>query len=544
MDLRKIVEELSVEELCGQVLAYDVQPEDTEEETLKIIDRIRPGALFLVGSKEKTVADLAPRFERDKRFAEYAKRTTGFPLLVCTDVEHGPGSYCKPLPELSNPMSWGACNDEKLIERAGELTGRICRKVGVHYALAPMIDLCFNFRNPTIQSRAISDDPDRVIRIAGAYVRGLQKNNYLAACIKHFPGSGVDERNGHFVTETNSLSKEEWMATYGKTYKELMKMGVASVMVGHVSCPAFQPDEIDEYGALPCTLSKNLMTDLLKGELGFEGCVISDAMSMIGACACVGVDKLAVSFIKAGGDLILFPEPQEYDYLVEAVKSGEIPMERIRDAVYRVLKLKERVRLFEDADIDAEIGDIGGDIQELEEVSQKIAENAVKIVRNNVGVLPIKKNKGKVLIVKVGGSFFNTQPNNAPFMYMEKEFEEQGWEVSSLFFAKHRQLKELLPKHDLVVAACHSNIHGSTLRVGWDNMMAFWRGYVLQHPNLVFVSLDDPFKLFDFPYAKTYINTFGTAPALQRCAVKLILGQIESKGKNPVSFQNYFQRED
>lgn len=545
MDIKRIVDNMSVEELCGQVLSYDVQPNDTEEETYEVIRRIRPGSLFLVGEHKQTIAELAPKFKRDNEYAKYATELMGNPLLVCTDVENGPGSYCRPLPELSNPMSWGACNDEKLLERAGELTGRICRKIGIHYALAPIIDIFYNFRNPTMQARSISDDPNRIIRLAGAYIRGMQKNNYLAACIKHFPGSGVDERNAHFVTEINSLSREEWMVTYGKTYKELFeKEDVPSVMVGHIACPAFQPDDFDEYGPYPCTISKNLMTDLLKGELGFKGCVISDAMSMIGTCALVPEDKLAVSYIKAGGDLLLFPEAHEYDYLVEAVKSGEIPMERIRDAVYRVMKLKERVRLFEDTDISAEIGDIEGDIKELEEISQKIAEGAVKIVRNNAGVLPIKKEKGKVLLVKVGGSFFHTEPDNAPFIHMEQEFKAQGWEVDSLFYAKHRKLKELVPKYDLVVVPCHGNFHGSTLRPGWDNMMAFWRGYILQHPNLVFVGLDDPCKLFDFPYAKTFINTFGTAPALQRTAVKVILGKAEAKGKNPISFQNFFQRED
>lgn len=336
------------------------------------------------------------------------------------------------------------------------------------------------------------------------------------------------------------------MATYGKTYKELIeKENVPSVMVGHIACPAFQPNDFDEYGPFPCTISKNLMTDLLKGELGFKGCIISDAMSMIGTCACVPEDKLAVSYIKAGGDLLLFPEACEYDYLVEAVKSGEIPMERIRDAVYRVMKLKERVRLFEDqAAIDAEIGDISADIKELEEVSKKIAEKAVKVIRNNVGVLPIQKERGKVLLVKVGGCFFNTEPDNAPFVYMEQEFRDQGWEVDSVFYAKHKKLKEILLDYDLVVVPCVGNFHGSTLRPGWDNMMAFWRGYILQHPNLVFVGLDDPCKLFDFPYAKTFINAYGTAPALQRTVVKIILGKAESQGKNPISFRGFFQREN
>ena len=155
-----------------------------------------------------------------------------------------------------------------------------------------------------------------------------------------------------------------------------------------------------------------------------------------------------------------------------------------------------------------------------------------------------KKEKGKVLLVKFGGHFFNKEPLNAAFEFIEKEFETQGWEVTSLFFAKHRHLKEIMDDYDLVMVVCESNVHGSTLRIGWDNMMALWRGYILQHKNLVFVGMDDPYKLYDFPYAKTYVNLFGKAPCLQRSLVKLVLGKIESVGKNPISFEGYFERED
>ena len=546
MDIKKLVDNMSIEELCGQVLSYDIQPGDTEEETLEVIEKIMPGSLFVCGVQKETVEELMPKFEKDKEFQRKATaRAGGIPCIMAADVEHGPGSFCQPLPELPNPMAWGACNDEKLIERAGELTGRICRKLGIHYIFGPVVDLNMNFYSSAISIRAVSDDADRIIRLAGAYMRGVQKNGYLAACGKHFPGDGLDERNSHFMTTVNSLSKEEWMATYGKVYKELFKQGLASVMVGHISCPAFQSDEIDEYGALPGTFSKQLLTDLLKGELGFEGCVISDALSMIGACACMDLDKLAVAYFKAGGDMLLFPEVEDHQRLVDAVKSGEIPIERMRDAATRCLKLKEKVRLFESAQaIEEEIGDISEDIVELENLAQTIADKAVKIVRNNEGVLPIKKEKGKVLLVKFGGHFFNKEPLNTAFEFIEKEFETQGWEVTSLFFAKHRHLKEIMDDYDLVMVVCESNVHGSTLRIGWDNMMALWRGYILQHKNLVFVGMDDPYKLYDFPYAKTYVNLFGKAPCLQRSLVKLVLGKIESVGKNPISFEGYFERED
>lgn len=543
IDIQKLIDDMSVEELCGQVLAYDVQPKDDEQETLEIIKKIKPGTLFVCGESKNSVEELTPLFEKTKRLSDYASQVAKVPCLVATDIENGPGSYCRPLPDLPNPMAWGACNDPALIERAGELTGRICRRAGIHYTLGPVVDLSLNFRNPLVSVRGISDDPDRVIEIAGAYLKGVQKDGNLVGCIKHFPGDGVDERNQHFLTSVNSLSKEEWMRTYGKIYKELFKRGANSVMVGHICCPAFQENEIDEYGALPGTLSKALITDLLKGELGFKGCVISDAMSMIGACARVPEDKLAVSFFKAGGDLMLFPRPEEHEYLVSAVKSGEISLERIKDAAYRCLQLKKQARLFEkEYSLPSENAE--EDLRELEELSQRIADGAVKIVRNNQSVLPVKKQNGKVLLLKFSGSYFNTSPQEAPFEYIEKEFQEQGWQVTSLFFAKHEQLKKIMHEYDLIVIASHANYHGSTMRVGWDNIMALWRGYVLQHERVVFVGLDDPYKLFDFPYAKTYINTFGETPSLQRALVKLILGKIEQKGKNPVSFKGFFERED
>ena len=543
VDIKKWIDEMSVEELCGQVLAYDIQPKDSEEETLKIIEKIKPGTLFVCGEQRDSVEELTPLFDKTKKYSEYASKVAKVPCLVATDIENGPGSYCRPLPELPNPMAWGACNDPELIERAGELTGRICRRAGVHYTLGPVVDLSLNFRNPLVSVRGISDDPDRVIKIAGAYLKGVQKDGNLVGCLKHFPGDGVDERNQHFLTSVNSLSKEEWLATYGKIYKELFKLGASSVMVGHICCPAFQENEIDEYGALPGTLSKALITDLLKGELGFQGCVISDAMSMIGACARVPEDKLALSFFKAGGDLMLFPRPEEHEYLVNAVKSGELPLERIKDAAYRCLKLKEQARLFDEG-YSVPTDNAEEDLRELEEIAQKIADGAVKIVRNNQSILPVKKQNGRVLLLKFSGSYFHTAPQEAPFAYIEKEFEAQGWQVDSMFFAKHEKLKSIMNDYDLVVIASYANYHGSTLRVGWDNIMALWRAYILQHERVVFVGLDDPYKLFDFPYAKTYINTFGVTPSLQRALVKLILGKIEQKAKNPISFAGFFERED
>ena len=546
MDIKKIVDSLSIEELCQQVLVRSLSNKYDPSDVKERIKQNPVGSFYCDQVEEKIgMEKLNQKFENDKSYHALAKEITGLPCIMTTDIEYGPGSYCWDLPSMPNPMAWGACNDVALIERAGELTGRICRKAGVNHILAPVVDLNINFQAANVGIRSISDDPDRVIKIAGAYVRGVQKNGYLGACLKHFPGDGVDDRNQHFMTIENSLSQEEWMATYGKVYKALFEEGVSTVMVGHVSCPAFQTEnEIDEYGALPGTASYDLITGLLKGKLGFKGCVISDAMSMIGICARLNPEKLGVTFIKAGGDLILFPEKGEYESLVEAVKSGEVSMERIKDAATRVLELKAKLRLFENDVVEQEIGDISNDLIEMEKVGQLISDTAVHTVRNFENVIPFTKPNPKVLMINLTGHYYFKPIKGDEMQAMADEFEKQGCTVTQMFDPYHTEVEAVMNDYDLIVAVTKVHYHGATLRMGWKNIMSFWRGYVLHHPGMIFVSLDDPYKLYDFPYAKTYINTFGDSDCSMRSAVKLILGKIEDKGKNPISFRNYFKIED
>lgn len=210
---------------------------------------------------------------------KYAK----LPVIVAGDVENGPGCTIKGETYFPRPMAWGACDDEELIERAGRVTGEIVRKNGVHWTFAPIVDINFNKDNPVTNVRAVSDKPEQVVKIAGAYVKGMQKNGMLMAACKHFPGDGMDDRNQHFCTTVNSLSKEEWMNSYGYVYKKMFELDTASVMVGHIALPWLNDETDPVLGEKPGTLSYKIITELLKGELGFKGCVVSDAMSMEGS---------------------------------------------------------------------------------------------------------------------------------------------------------------------------------------------------------------------------------------------------------------------
>lgn len=536
MDIEKLLNDLSLEELVGQVLCYDVYERDDMEKLEEIISRIKPGGLFITG--------MTP--ERIKTLTDMVNRYTKVPMIMASDVENGPSGAVKNGGSLPLPMAWGAANDEVLLEEAGRLTGQMCRKAGVHWTYSPIVDINYNFRSAECNIRAISDSPERVVRLASALTRGMEENGNLVACAKHFPGQGIDERNSHFVTTINDLSKEEWMATYGYVYKEMIKRGIPSIMVGHGSLPAFEENIDPIYGAPPAVLSKSLMTDLLKGELGFDGCIVSDAMSMIGVAGRVErLEDIAVEFLKAGGDMVLFPEPTDYDNILAAVKEGRLPLERLKDAVRRNLRLKEKARLFENQE------ELMNSIptvtpQDISEIAQKIADKSIKVVRDHNHVIPFTPKKGgKVLMVNILDPIAGLRGDE--FAAMKDEFEKNGYTVEQKFNAGHKETASVMDEYDILLVNCKmscKDYHGSTLRVGWKNIMTFWRGYVLHHPNFMFVSFGDPYKLYDMPYLREYINAFSYTDESQRAVVNVLLGKIPAQGKNPVTFKGYFEIED
>lgn len=530
----EIINGLSLEDLVGQLLCYDIYDKDYPEEVEKIISKIKPGGIFVTGMSGAKI----------KMYTDMVNKYAKVPVIVASDIENGPETAIKNTGYLPQPMAWGACDDEKLIEKAGKIVGSICRENGVHWTYSPVVDINYNFRSPECNIRAISDDPKKVTKIAGAMVRGLEYNDNMVACVKHFPGQGIDDRNSHFLTTVSSLSKEKWMSTYGYVYKEFIKSGISSIMMGHCALPCVQT-EFDECGPLPAVLSHSIMTDFLKGELGFDGCIVSDAMSMVGVSAMVkDLKQLAIQFINAGGDMILFPEPTDFDMLLNAVKSGKIAKERLFDAVKRVLKLKEKVKLLKGQ---THTLDKCYSKDDLSVVSQEIANKSIKIIRDYNKILPLKvPAKSKILMINVLEPHFHKLPSGDEFDTMKMELELMGYTVDCMTNPKHKVLQERIGEYSAVLMNCKmssKDYHGGSLRICWNNIMVMWRGYVLQHPKFIFTSFGDPYKLYDMPYLKEYINAFSFTEESQRAAVNVIFGKIKPTAKNPVEFKGFFERE-
>ena len=537
--IEQLLAEMTVEDLCGQLLNYNIPNSMPLEEVEKMFRETRPGGVFFGGNTTP---------ERIREVTALANKYAKAPVIVSADIENGPGCCVKDAQYLPFPMAWGASDDEALIERAGELTGEICRKNGIHWSFAPVVDINYNKDNPVTNVRAVSDSPRQVAKIAGAYVRGMQKNGYMVAGCKHFPGDGMDDRNQHFCTSINSSTMEEWWETYGYVYREMFKAGTGSVMVGHIALPANE-DEIDPVlGPKPGTLSYNSMTKLLKGELAYDGCLVSDAMSMVGTSVMCPPDRLSIEFIKNGGDMLLFPLPRDYAYLMGAIQSGEITRERLMDAVRRILRMKDRARLFEDQEkLMAEI-EITGDIGE---VAQKIADKSITVIRNTQNLIPLSLPKGaKFLLINLQRN--RNDMGNPAYMkhidVLKEELEKRGYvaDVTNSYGIDHHKLEEDMKGYDCILFNCRinqANYLGGTLRINWDNIMAFWRGVGVAHPRVIFTSFGDPYKLYELPFLRTYVNAYSHDDITFRAFVKVLLGEIPAMGKSPVALKGFFERE-
>ncbi len=530
--LRDGIDDLSLDELVGQVLCYEIHSYSAEEYE-EIAKKTMPGGVFYNSVKT----------ERRKEIDEVQKKYCRIPTIYAADVEEGPANLFGGL-RLPNVMACSAANDTELIEKLYHLTAQAYRKEDISLALAPVVDINYNFQNSVLNARAASDDPDQVIKIGTAMVKGFQQDNLMAACCKHFPGDGMDDRNQHFMTTINPMSREEWMNTYGRVYREMIKAGTMAIMVAHIALPAFDEKIDDIMGYPPATLSKNLMTGLLKGELGYDGCIVSDAMCMIGACAMAPAERLAVEYLKAGGDMVLFPLPTDFDYIKAAVESGEITMERIKDAVLRIWRLKNSLGLFDKNDAPTE--EMLTPPYDIEELAQNLTDKSLTVIRDVEGIIENTALKPGDKVLHVVSVPVNRFVKEKEYPALTEELQKHGVEVTTMVNPGHNQLNKILKEYDAVLlTSCYHalNNNGGSNRIGWDQAMTMWRAYILQHPRLIFASLGDPYKLYDYPYLKTYINGYSHCPATQRALAKLLVGEIKAEGKSPVAFEGFFERE-
>ncbi|MBQ9771470.1 MAG: hypothetical protein IJW23_06565 [Lentisphaeria bacterium] len=492
------------------------------EEIAELLQKIPFGSLFISGKHCNTM-------EETRAFAKVVQKAAKIPLLISGDQEHG-AIMMTDTSHFTYPMGVAATGNTDYAYEMGRITAHECRPNGVHWTFSPVADLNLNPDNPITNVRAFGDDPDKVIPHLLRMVEGLQENGMMAACCKHFPGDGVDDRDQHMVTSVNTLPFDQWMELYGKVWKTMIDAGLMSIMAGHIALPSYTHEIPDE--ALPATLNRKLQIDLLRNELGFEGVLVSDAAAMIGICSRVKADDQAWQNIESGSDSYLFADPvKDFELLKKALKDGRLSELRVEESAKRILEMKARLNLFEDC-----FGAVVSDeqLKQHKAIADEEAEKSVTMLREAPGRLPVKSPNKKILTVSLV-----REGSVLPFEDLEEvdsELKKRGFDVTHVKNPSDELLMEALDTYDVIFCNILTVAHaGIMLRLTGKAALPFWRGFFAQKPEkVIFTSFGSPYIFHELPAIDNLLCVWSMRPVAQRAAVKAWLGEIPVEGTCPV----------
>lgn len=473
--------------------------------------------------------------EADEMGLEAARQTlkqyednADIPILFASDFENGCGSMLKGLTPLPYLMSLGAAADEQLAYDYGKATALEARLVGANWSFSPVCDLNLNPRNPLVNVRGLTDDPELAIKLLPQVVKGMQDYG-LAACAKHFPGDGLDWRDQHIVTTNNTLSVSDWKKLSGRVFEQMIESGVYSIMAGHITFPAYQTQTFSNGMKLPATLSEELITGLLKTEMGFQGVVVSDALNMGGFHGWYeSRQRSEIECFKAGCDMMLWPTRDYVDNMVKAIENNYIPEKRLDDAVSRILDMKEKLGLFEK----------GGTIKLTEEeqlfvqdTQRKTAERSITLIRDTFGMFPLTSMKyQKIAVVPIT----HYPPALDEARLLCRELEDRGFRVS---YTEKSITDEEIDQSDLVIYALFSRpfrpIGFLDFQAGEASKIAKSLQYGVEKSMVV--SFGSPyFGSQYFERAVTYVNAYSMLAPSVKAFVRAAVGEIGFEGVSPV----------
>ena len=536
------VSEMTVEEKIGQIFCPIAgNPED--QALTEFVQKYQPGGMMFRPMPAKAIRQAHGVLQNESKI----------PLLLAANLEAGGNGICSDGTYYGRPMGVAATADEQEAYQLGFVSGREAQAVGCNWAFSPIVDIDMNFKNPITNVRTFGSDVDQVIDFSRQQMKGLHENG-IATAVKHFPGDGVDERDQHLVSTVNSLSVPEWDESYGKVYKAMIEEGALSVMIGHILQPAYSKalnPALADKDILPASLSTELVNGLLRDRLGFNGVAVTDATPMIGYNAAMSRKKAIPTTINAGCDMILFNKNIDEDYqaMRDAVSSGDVSMERLDEAVTRILAMKASMGLVDKQQANSlipepEALDIVGCPEHLD-LARKSADKAITLVKDTQNLLPISPEKTPRVRVymledRLSGGFKDGGASEGSFI---EKLSEAGFSVETFNYEQlnfHEIFEEgvddLKAKVDLVIYVANYDTasNQTTRRIDWIRMMAADAPWFVQDIPTLFVSLANPYHLFDAPMIKTYINGYSANDTVNEILVEKLIGKSEFQGKSPV----------
>jgi beta-glucosidase-like glycosyl hydrolase len=461
------------------------------------------------------------------------------PLLIASDLERGLGNQIDGATLFPPVMSLGAADSEELAYRMGKITALEARAIGIHMTYAPVVDVNINPDNPIINVRSFGEDPELVGRLAVPFIKGCQENGLIATA-KHFPGHGDTSEDSHTVLPTVKADRERLDKVEIYPFRIAVESGVQAIMAAHLSLPALDPTP-----NVPSSLSRPILTDLLRSELGFEGLIVTDAMGMGGVTTLFKPEEAALRAIHAGIDIILLPpKPKEViDALVRAVKDGEISEERMDLSVRRILEAKARLGLYKQKLVDLDLLDIRIAPRAHLKQAEVTFEKSMTLVKNLDDVVPLSKENQSIGILSLssdpggyfaGRTFVREMKKRNPEVYEFYAEATTGQDYLDAAFQKASSA-------DVMVIALFSRLRADKGSVGLVmNHVHLIRKASKLSKGVVVVSFGSPYFLRHFPEVNAYMCAYRYADEAMRAAAKALFGEIDIQGKLPVSIPDNY----
>lgn len=538
---------MTLEEKIGQLFC-PVGFTSDKEVLKKLVNRNIAGIMYRKGPVEEI-----------REIHKYIQENAKIPLLIAANLEAGGNGITDQGTYYGMNLQIAATDDVKEAYHLGYVSCAEGAAAGCNWAFAPVVDIDMNFRNPITNLRTFGNNAKRVLDMGSAYMRGAKEAG-VAVSIKHFPGDGVDERDQHLHTTTNSLSAEDWMDTYGMVYSGLIEKGAQTVMAGHIAQPAWakkiDPELSMEDAYLPATLSPAIIQGLLRGKLGFNGMIVTDATTMLGYTCAMPRETAIPASIAAGIDMILFNKSfdEDYNYMMEGYKKGVLTEERLKEAVTRILALKASMKLpVKQKEKKLVPGEEALQLIGCEKHTawaKECADKSVTLVKDTQNLLPLspKKNNRIALYIieeeKLFGKALNLREK------MKDLLTKEGFTVidppeKQAFSDNPAMVEEFKKEYDLVlyVIDLQTASNNTVVRLFWNGSMGGTNSpWFTKEVPAMCISLANPYHLLDVPMMKTYINAYSGSEYTISAVVDKIMGRSSFKGINPVN--PFCERED
>ncbi len=535
MTLREKVGQLMMPFVLGN---FAPEGSETHDRIVNVIEQENVGALIMsVGSPSEVAVKLNDLQNHSK-----------YPLLVAADLETGAGFRFRGAVHIPTNialggattfpslMAFGATGDPRHAYQLGRITALEARTMGVHVPFAPVLDVNNNPDNPIINIRSFGEDPNAVAALGAAFVRGLQDYGAVATG-KHFPGHGDTGTDSHLDLPVIRVGRERLDAVELVPFRAAIAAGMQGIMTAHIAVPEITGETI------PATVSKPMLTDLLRSDLGFDGIVFTDAMDMAAVNRLFPRGEAAVRAVLAGADVIVMPRDvkQAIDAIIEAIDEGRLTEARLDESVGRLLRLKEDLGLAEERAVPLEMIPQVVGVPEHMEMAREVAERSITLIQNERNLLPLLgtrrarvmsvsfRNPGDVL----SGRYFNGRIRETYPRLVTRSVDEgtnsEGYEA----------LLSRAGRSDLVVVSVYSNYAGRVELP--DATVEFVNELARRRITHVVISFGNPYLISLFPNAQVYLLAWSSAQVSQQAAADALFGDVAITGRSPIGMDPFFE---